>query len=78
MIQIGLSLVVWRAVERGWPGLLALAVLCHALIDFPVALAQAGQLSSSIVEGLLLGVGLTLGAFFAYKLPPKVARHSPD
>jgi len=54
LIQIGLSLVVWRAVEKGWLGLLALAVLCHAVIDFPVALAQTGQLSSSIVEGLLL------------------------
>jgi uncharacterized membrane protein YhfC len=71
LIQIGLSLVVWRAVEARRPAWLALALLLHAAVDFPAGLAQAGGLPMTFVEGLLLIVGAVLAAFFLYALPPK-------
>jgi uncharacterized membrane protein YhfC len=73
LIQIALSLVVWRAVERRQLSLLALAVALHALIDFPAGLVQAGLLPASVVEGLLLVVGAALLAFFLRGLPRKAA-----
>jgi uncharacterized membrane protein YhfC len=73
LIQIALSLVVWRAVESRRLGLLALAVMLHALIDFPAGLVQAGLLSTSVAEGLLLILGAALVAFFVRGLPRKAA-----
>lgn len=72
LIQIGLSLVVWHAVEKRHFGFLALAVLLHALIDFPAGLFQAGEISSGIAEGGLLFIGLALTALFYRKFPPKI------
>jgi uncharacterized membrane protein YhfC len=71
LIQLGLSLLVWRAVETRRPAFLALAFLLHAAIDFPAGLAQAGRISSTVVEGALLVVGTGLAAFFLYALPRK-------
>jgi uncharacterized membrane protein YhfC len=78
LIQIALSLVVWRAVERRRLGLLALAVALHALIDFPAGLVQAGLLPASLVEGLLLVVGAVLLALFLRGLPRKFALSAPE
>jgi uncharacterized membrane protein YhfC len=72
LIQIALSLLVWRAVERRRPSLLALAVMLHAAIDFPAGLVQAGLISTSLAEGLLLILGAALVAFFLRGLPRKV------
>jgi uncharacterized membrane protein YhfC len=73
LIQIGLSLIVWRAVETRRLSILALAIFLHALIDFPAGLAQTRQLSIAAVEGLLVIVGAGLLAFFLGKLPRKLA-----
>jgi uncharacterized membrane protein YhfC len=72
LIQIGLSLVVWRAVEKKQLGFLALAILLHALIDLPAGLFQAGLMSSLAAEGPILVTGVALAALFLYKLPRKV------
>jgi uncharacterized membrane protein YhfC len=74
LLQIGLSLVVWRAVERGQLGYLALAILLHAVIDFPPAMAQAKLMSPLVVEGLLAVTGVALVAWFLHKLPRKVVK----
>ena len=73
LIQIGLSLVVWRAVETRRPALLALAVLLHAVIDFPAGLVQAGLMATPLAEGLLLVLGVALIVFFLRHLPRKAA-----
>jgi uncharacterized membrane protein YhfC len=73
LIQIGLSLIVWRAVETRRLGFLALAIFLHALIDFPAGLAQTRQLPIPVVEGLLVIVGIGIIVFFLSKLPRKLA-----
>jgi uncharacterized membrane protein YhfC len=73
LIQIGLSLLVWRAVERRQPGWLALAFLAHAVVDFFPGMAQAGQLSIAVVEGALMVISVGLIAVFLYGLPPRIA-----
>jgi uncharacterized membrane protein YhfC len=78
LIQIALSLLVWRAVERGRLGLLALAVALHALIDFPAGLVQAGLVPAFLVETLLLIGGAFLVAFFLRGLPGKAAVPAPE
>jgi uncharacterized membrane protein YhfC len=71
LIQIALSLVVWRAVESRRLSLLAVAVMLHAVIDFPAGLVQTGLISTSVAEGLLLIVGAGLVALFLRGLPRK-------
>jgi uncharacterized membrane protein YhfC len=78
LIQIGLSLLVWRAVERRHLGLLALAVALHALIDFPAGLVQAGLMPTHMAEGLLLILGAALVAFFVRGLPRRAALAAPE
>lgn len=51
-IQIGLSILVIYAVKNRKYIYFLLAILIHALIDFPAALAQKGILSIWIVEGV--------------------------
>jgi uncharacterized membrane protein YhfC len=70
VIQIGLSLVVWRAVERRRLQLLALAIVLHAAIDFPAGLFQAGIISLLAAEGPVLLLGAALAGLFMYRLPP--------
>ena len=76
--QIGLSFLVWRAVETRRLAWLGLAVLVHAAIDFPVGLRQAGQLSDVVVMGPLLLIGLALALSFLYWLPRKSAVAVPQ
>lgn len=78
LIQIGLSLLVWRAVARRRLAWLALAIAAHALIDFPPALFQAGLISTAVVESVLLIIGAALVAYFLYELPRKPAPLSAD
>jgi uncharacterized membrane protein YhfC len=73
LVQIGLSLVVWRAFEKKNFGFLALAVLLHAVIDFPAGLFQAGQISSLMAGEPVLVVGAALAALFHYNLPRKLS-----
>jgi uncharacterized membrane protein YhfC len=70
VIQIGLSLVVWRAVERRRRQFLALAIVLHAAIDFPAGLFQAGITSMLAAEAPVLLLGAALVAFFIHRLPP--------
>jgi uncharacterized membrane protein YhfC len=78
VFQIALSLVVWRAVESRRVGLLALAVIFHAVIDFPAGLVQAGLLSTAVAEALLVILGAALVAFFLRGLPRKATpAHQP-
>lgn len=51
-IQIGLSILVIYAVKNRKYIYFILAILIHALIDFPAALAQKGILNIWIVEGV--------------------------
>lgn len=74
LFQIGLSLVVWRAVESKHIGFLVLAISLHALMDFPAGLFQAGQISILFVEGLYLLLGAALTVLFLYKLPRRFSR----
>ena len=73
LLQIGLSLIVWRAVEASNFGLLALAILLHAAVDFPAGLLQAGQISALAAEVPIFAAGAVLAALFLYKLPAKPA-----
>jgi len=77
LLQIGLSFLVWRAVETRRLAWLGLAVLVHAGINFPVGLNQAGLLSYSAVMGPLLLLGLALALSFLYWLPRKSAAAVP-
>jgi uncharacterized membrane protein YhfC len=45
LIQIGLSLIVWRAVSHRRWALIAIAIVLHAAADAPAALLQAGYLA---------------------------------
>ncbi len=68
LIQIGLSLIVWRAVSaRKWL-LVPVAMALHALADTPAAMLQAGYLSPSLVTGFYTVLGLCLLAAFARRL----------
>ena len=71
LTQIGLSLVVWRAVEGRRLWLLAIAVLLHALVDFPAALAQAGLISLVAAEAPIFAIGALLASLYLYRLPPR-------
>jgi uncharacterized membrane protein YhfC len=69
LIQIALSLLVWRAVTtRRWR-LFAAAIALHAAADLPAAMAQKGYIPGTAVEAFyaLLGVGLIVA--FATRLP---------
>jgi uncharacterized membrane protein YhfC len=78
LIQIALSLLVWRAVERRHLGLLALSVALHALVDFPAGLVQAGLIPALWVEGLLLIVGAALAAYFLRGMPGRITLSAPE
>ena len=69
LTQIGLSLIVWRAVEGKHIGLLVLAVLMHALVDFPAGLFQAGLISLPAAEAPIFAVGFVLSGIYLYRLP---------
>jgi uncharacterized membrane protein YhfC len=78
LIQIGLSLVVWRAVEHGRWRFLALAILLHAAIDFPAGLFQAGRISVLAAEGPILVIGAALAGLFIYGLPRRSSVSAPQ
>src|SRR5262249_40265206 len=78
LIHIALSLVVWRAVQQRQLAWLGLAVLLHAVIDFPVGLAQAGELSHPLITGWLLFIGGVLVVTLLYGLPRKAAQVIPQ
>jgi uncharacterized membrane protein YhfC len=52
VLQIGLSVLMWRGVRAGWRTILPLAIVAHALVDLPAALFQARLLPLYAVDGL--------------------------
>lgn len=63
LLQVALSLVVLYGVKQRNLVFLALAILLHAAVDFPVGLAQKGALGTWTVEALVLAAGI-LSAIF--------------
>jgi uncharacterized membrane protein YhfC len=76
LLQVALSLLVWRAVERGDWRWFAAALLLHAGVDSTAALYQRGALPLTVVEGIVFAVGLALLFFFIAKLPSRKASPS--
>jgi len=68
VIQISLSLIVLKAVTERKYWYYALAILIHAIIDFPAALFQAGVIRSiPLLEGMV-AVFAAAVAYLAWKL----------
>jgi len=74
LLQIGFSLLVWRAVTRRDLRWLLAAMAAHAGIDSVAAAAQRGQISLAVTEAIVSAVGVVLLVFFLVKLP---RRRSP-
>lgn len=73
LVQIGFSLVVWRAVEQRRLAWLALAIALHAAVDFPAGLFQKGQMSPIVTEAIFyLPIGAALIVLYLRFLPSKV------
>lgn len=52
VLQIGLSVLMWRGIRAGWRGILPLAIVAHALVEGPAALFQAKLVPLYAVDGL--------------------------
>ena len=77
LIQIALSLLVWRAVSRKEIRWYFLAILCHFAVDFPAALTQKGVIPIMATEAYVWVIGAALRIFFLIKLPKKQDALSP-
>src|SRR5262249_36203782 len=77
LMQIGLSLVVWRAVEERRAAWLALAIVLHAAVDFPAGFFDKGLMSLAMIEGPVLVIGGVLAVVFLRALPGKAAGFRP-
>jgi uncharacterized membrane protein YhfC len=73
LIQIALSLLVWRAVSKKQIGWYFLAMLCHFAMDFLAALTQKGVIPVLATEGYVWMIGVMLLGFFLIKMPPRQA-----
>jgi uncharacterized membrane protein YhfC len=74
LAQIGLSLLVWRAVQfRQWRWLI-FAYAAHLALDFLPALYLKGAASFAMAESLVAAVGIALLGVFLARLPPKTRR----
>ena len=71
LVQIGLSLIVWRAVEQRQPSWLVLAIALHAAVDFPAALFQVRWLSMVTTETILMAIGIALAIQYLRYLPTR-------
>jgi uncharacterized membrane protein YhfC len=79
LVQIGLSLVVWRAVERRRLTWLGLAIVLHAAVDFFAGLAQKGQIWAAHANaGLMLMIVVALAVVFLRGLPGKASAPAPQ
>jgi uncharacterized membrane protein YhfC len=72
LIQIAMSLLVWRAVERRQWRWFVLALVTHAGIDSVAALHLKGQVSLFATEGVVFAIGAALLLFFVVKLPRRM------
>ncbi len=71
LIQVALSLLVWRAVSRRQSRWFFAALAAHAGVDSVAALFQKGQVSLFATESFVAAVGVSLLIFFLIKLPRK-------
>jgi uncharacterized membrane protein YhfC len=71
LIQISLSLLVWRAVERRRPSLVLAAIGIHAAFDLPAALYQAHVAGLLQTESAYMVLGAALLWWLLKRLPPK-------
>jgi uncharacterized membrane protein YhfC len=65
LFQLGLSLIVLYAAREGKIRFLFLAILLHAVVDFPAGLSQKGIIGLWSVEAFILGVGVASAVFVA-------------
>ena len=63
LLQVALSLLVLYGVKQRNIGIIALAVLVHAAVDFPAALTQRGMISTWLVEAIVLVSAILAGIF---------------
>ncbi|CUP99716.1 YhfC family intramembrane metalloprotease [Clostridium baratii] len=63
IIQIGLSIIVFNSVKYGKKQYYLLAILIHALIDFPAVLAQKGVINIITVESIMILVSIAFIVF---------------
>lgn len=68
IIQIGLSVIVFKAIRERNMVYYVIAILIHALLDFPAALAQLGVLNLYMVEGIVTLVALGFMIFIMKQL----------
>ena len=73
LIQIALSLLVWRAISRKEARWFFVALAAHAGIDSIAALAQKGAVSVFVTESIVAGIGVLLLVVFLVKLPRRQA-----
>jgi uncharacterized membrane protein YhfC len=73
LIQIVLSLLVWRAVEQRRFSLLLAAIGVHAGFDLPAALYQAHVAGLWRTESAYMALGAVLLWWLMARLPPKTA-----
>ncbi|KVD01561.1 hypothetical protein WI77_33000 [Burkholderia ubonensis] len=52
VLQVSLSVLMWRGMRAGWRGVLPLAIALHALADVPAMLYQVRTLSAAWVEAM--------------------------
>lgn len=72
LLQIALSLLVWRAVSSGKARWFFAALALHMAVDSIGALFQKGQISFFALEGAVGALGAALLIFFLFKLPRKL------
>ena len=75
VLQIGLSVLMWRGVRAGSRTILPVAIVAHALIDVPAALSQARILPLVAVDGIYAVVALAVAAalFNLFRRAPRAA-----
>lgn len=68
VIQISLSVIVFKAVSQRKFILFPVAILLHAVVDFVAVLAQKGVISNFVVVEAIIGVFAIGIAFIAYRV----------
>jgi uncharacterized membrane protein YhfC len=71
LVQIGLSLIVWRAVEQRRASWLMLAIVLHAAVDFFAMLYQIRWMSLVTTEAIIIVIGIALAIQFVRRLPAR-------
>ncbi|MCI8701937.1 MAG: YhfC family intramembrane metalloprotease [Turicibacter sp.] len=68
IIQVGLSVLVFKAVKERKKYFYILAIVIHALLDIPAALAQVGVSNVYVVEGIVTFVAILFVIFMLKQL----------